>query len=118
MKAYYKTVLREKAPPGGLAVDDYQLLEITDVCCKRMNEALDEEAIRFGGFDREISSDNNINFSKCSPYPEGAEWDDYEVHFCPFCGKKVETEERERVVLKRVERPVTTIEIAYVEEGK
>lgn len=120
MKTYYKTILMgETANPDPIPkqspndVREYALLEMEPPCCNEMKEALDNEAIGFGEFhDTILNRDHNINFSDCHPYPEGAVWEEYQINFCPFCGQKVETEEREKVTLKKVSRRhrITTIE--------
>jgi len=122
MKAYYKTILKgenihslpyEEKPTD---VYEYKLLEITDICCQEMKDALHDNAVGFGVFhDAILNSDKNINFADCSPYPEGAVWTEYAINFCPFCGKRVETEERERVTLKKIKRKVRLERVDYDE---
>jgi len=112
MKAYYKTVLKGEVGhpeyPHNEKPDDvyeYKLLEMGDPCCLAMKEALEADAIGFGEVhDCILNQNHNINFFDCSPYSEGAVWDEYKINFCPFCGQKVETEEREKVSLKTVTR--------------
>ena len=114
MKAYYKTVLKGEGArteyPFNDKPDDayeYILLEMTTPCCEEMRNAMEETAIGFGEFnDTILNQDHNINFADCRPYPEGAVWDFYQIKFCPFCGEKVETEERERVTRKMVTKRV------------
>jgi len=116
MKAYYKTILKGEGATLGYpfrekpeAVYEYVLLEMTAPCCIGMKEALENEAIGFGEFhDTILNCDCNINFADCHPYPEGAVWDEYPICFCPFCGEKVETEERERVTRKKYKRTIAS----------
>jgi len=126
MKAYYKTVLRGDtatemvglSPYPPYNVYEYKLLEMTEPCCEEMKVALEEGAVKFGEFDVCLNGDANINFAQCSAYPEGAVFTEYAIDFCPFCGKPVKTEERERVILKKhlVEVPGHT-EVEYKEES-
>lgn len=115
MKAYYKTVLRgDSAKVNEIFADEkpedvhkYVLLEMTEPCCQEMKGALESEAIKFGEFDAFfLNQDCNVNFAGCRPYPEGAAWDEYPIRFCPFCGQKVETEERQRVTLRKNKRKI------------
>jgi len=57
-------------------------------CCDEMNKAIDEYAIKFGGFES-YEDTRRLGFGRCSPYPEGPCWDTYDISFCPFCGKRV-----------------------------
>lgn len=123
MKAYYKTILRGDSANSALKekaddVYEYVLLEITEPCCQQMKEALEHDAIKFGEFGESyLNQDCNINFGDCSPYAEGAVWDEYPIHFCPFCGQKVETEERERVILRKTKRVIPSrVEDDYSEK--
>jgi hypothetical protein len=125
MKAYYKTILRGDSANSDYAfnekpedVYEYVLLEMTEPCCQEMKEALEDDAIRFGEFGSSfLNRDCNVNFADCRPYPEGAVWDEYPIHFCPFCGQKVETEERERVTRKRYKKEIPSQEVDdYLEE--
>ena len=70
---------------------DVERFEITkiriDYCCEKARES---EAIKFGEFDSVYISDANMNIASCSPYPEGAAWDEEAINFCPFCGIEIE----------------------------
>ena len=114
MKVYYKTVLKGEGShqeyPFNEKPDDvyeYILLEITEPCCDEMKKALEDAAVGFGEFnDCILNCDCNFNFADCHPYPEGAVWDEYPIRYCPFCGMKVETEEREKVTRKLVKHRI------------
>lgn len=69
----------------------------TDFCCDKMKEAFEDSFIEFGEYpsDSILNCDSNVNIYKCSPYPEGACWDEMAISFCPFCGKKIEISEAE-----------------------
>ena len=54
-----------------------------------MKEAMEESAIKFGDYEDPSKHDKTLNIFKCSPYPEGACWDEYAIRFCPFCGEKI-----------------------------
>lgn len=113
MILYYKTVLRgeltRKETIIGKPTDvyEYRLLEMSEPCCPEMKEALEADAIGFGEFhDTILNRDNHLNFADCRPYEEGAVWNEYPISFCPFCGTRVETEEKEKVTLKITKRHV------------
>lgn len=114
MKADYKTVLLGDVANAVLALGEkpediyeYKLLKLSAPCCEKMEDALDKGAIGFGEFhDTILNRDHNINFADCSPYPEGAVWEEYPISFCPFCGEKVEIEEIERVSLRIKKRRI------------
>lgn len=57
-------------------------------CCERMKEAIKERFIGVGEFEYEYEEGDGINIYKCNPYPEGAVWEDMQITYCPFCGKK------------------------------
>jgi len=106
MKAYYKTVLWG----AEFSVYEYVLLEMTEPCCDEMRQAIENGAIHFGEIDRILNRDCNINLHHHSH-------DEYAIRFCPFCGEKVEIQERERVILKKYHKEVPThTEVEYKEE--
>ena len=113
MKAFYKTVLYgETARPESILkttpemIYDIKLISMSEPCCDRMRDALDERVIKFGEFDSMLNMDTNINFAHCRPFPEGALWDEYAISFCPFCGTPIQTEEKERVRLVEIKHRV------------
>ena len=116
MKAIYKTVLRgelaktsewDKNPEE---VYEYAFIKWEDVCCDGMKEAIDCDALGFGEFqDTILNRDNNINFSDCSLYPEGAFWHYFPIHFCPFCGAPAASIEGQRVKLRVIEKRHTQV---------
>lgn len=60
-----------------------------DYCCDDALEAERESFLHFGEYDSVLNKDTNINIIKCSPYPEGAVFDEMSIKYCPFCGKKI-----------------------------
>ena len=59
-------------------------------CCDDMKSAFDDDFICFGEYDSNgLNKDIDVNITKCSPYPEGASWQEVSITFCPFCGKKI-----------------------------
>ena len=60
-----------------------------DYCCHEMEIS---DAVRFGEWDSMLNRNSDVNISTCSPYPEGAVWDEEAINFCPFCGTKIEVE--------------------------
>ena len=59
-------------------------------CCKDMEEAIREDFIKFGEFDSMgMNKVTYLNIFHCSPYPEGACWDEMAIKYCPFCGEKI-----------------------------
>ena len=64
-----------------------------EMCCNDMKIALDEHFIGLGDYDNGSfvmpKNEIAINIYQCSPYPEGATWDDMPIQFCPFCGSKI-----------------------------
>ncbi len=91
------TLVASKAgifPFDGCTADsiyDIEEAEI-DYCCKLMEKAFQEEFIGFGEFnvDRPLNKNNNVNIFHCSPYPEGAVWDEMAIELCPWCKEKIE----------------------------
>jgi hypothetical protein len=63
-------------------------------CCDEMRAALRDHFIQFGEYDAGgCNESSSVNIFKCSPYPEGAAWEDLAISFCPFCGVKIECDE-------------------------
>lgn len=61
-------------------------------CCKEMENAMEEKFISVGDYEEGISGTNpifEVNIYKCHPWPEGTCWDDMQIKYCPFCGKKI-----------------------------
>lgn len=64
------------------------------ICCDGMKEAWEEKAVFFGEYgEYGFNTNKSVNIAKCSPYPEGAVFNEYPINYCPFCGKKIEIEE-------------------------
>lgn len=101
MKIKYKT----KVDDESYLSHTYKDLE-KEFCCEEMKEAFEERFIIFGEADTSINANNDVNILKCSPYPEGAVWDEMAIKFCPFCGEKIETIEVKRVKIIRKEKKV------------
>jgi len=61
-------------------------------CCKLMEEAFQEGFIGFGEFnvERPLNKNNNVNIFHCSPYPEGAVWNEMAIELCPWCKEKIQ----------------------------
>ena len=80
--------------------------ESVEFCCEKMEEAFAGRYIVFGEYDGVFNKDTCVNIVHCSPYPEGAAWDEMAINTCPFCGEDidvtVETKELEEQV--RVEQ--------------
>jgi hypothetical protein len=70
--------------------------EIIDFCCEEMEDAWKsrDRFIGFGEFDGMLNKDCNVNIYHCSPWPEGAVWDEMAIRFCPFCAEPIEIEEQ------------------------
>ena len=67
-------------------------IDSREFCCGDMAEAWEENFIHFGETDGFLNRDENINIAHCSPYPEGAVFDEMAINFCPFCATKIEIE--------------------------
>lgn len=65
-----------------------------EYCCDNMAEAFKDQFIVFGEYDSMLNRDRNVNIVHCSPYPEGAVWDEMAINFCPFCAAPIEITER------------------------
>ena len=63
--------------------------EVESPCCPDMKMALDEQFIGFGEYDSMLNKLDFMCIYHCSPYPEGACWDEMEIDFCPFCGEEI-----------------------------
>ena len=123
MKGYYKTVLWGDAanvesicPTTPEDVCECVLEESIEPCCIGMTEALEDEAIFWGEYEKMLNSNTDINIAVCHPYPEGAVWNEYPITYCPFCGEKIETIERKRVKLKKVDRTIPSRKVVDYEE--
>jgi hypothetical protein len=58
----------------------------TEYCC---NEIKQSSAVIFGEVDTVLNRNEYVNISNCTPYPEGAVWDEEAINYCPFCGTKI-----------------------------
>ena len=63
-----------------------------EFCCEEMRHAFEYDYIQFGEFHSNLNTDKNVNIARCSPYPEGAVWEEKPIKFCPFCAEQVEIE--------------------------
>ena len=68
----------------------YNYVEIKNYCCEKMENAMNDDAIKFGEFESMLNTNKFLNIFRCLPYPEGACWDEYEIDYCPFCGEKID----------------------------
>ena len=114
MKLYYKTIIG--AGPFGDKPSDWEVLGTPSYCCEAMQFAIKEEAVEYETFPDVGSSGFGLSISKCHPWPEGASWDTYRIIFCPFCGQKIETEEKVRVRLKGIAVTKKVTNTIYTEE--
>jgi len=69
---------------------------VESACCPDMELALEENFIGFGEYDSMLNRVQSICIYHCSPYPEGACWDEMIIDFCPFCGDEIIVEEEEQ----------------------
>jgi hypothetical protein len=68
--------------------------EPIEPCCDDMGQALRDNFIQFGEYgETMLNSGTMLNIFKCSPYLEGAVWDEMPIKFCPFCGTAIQCEE-------------------------
>ncbi len=67
--------------------------KVESPCCPDMELAIGDEFIGFGEFDSILNSVKAMCLYQCSPFPEGASWDEMHIEFCPFCGEKIILEE-------------------------
>ncbi len=70
--------------------EKHELKETETVYC--CDAARDSGAITFGEVDSCLNKQESVNISCCTPYPEGAVWDEEPINFCPFCGAKIEVD--------------------------
>lgn len=88
-----RKVIRDKEDRG-LWIKCGDVYEITCsniiFCCDEMENAWSDDFIKFGEFDSNLNRDENVNISKCYPYPEGAVWHEMAIKFCPFCAEIIE----------------------------
>ena len=66
---------------------------ISNMCCVDMEDALVENFISIGEFDGTYLGRGEspaVNIFHCSPYPEGAVWDELSIKYCPFCSLPIE----------------------------
>lgn len=65
---------------------DIKNIEVKDIdfCCDGMKKAWGK-FIEFGDYKKSL----NINIFNCSPWPEGAVWDEMAIKYCPFCGTEI-----------------------------
>ena len=109
----YKTILegdRNKLHPDAVAEVKWEGREEAKVCCNKMKDALEYEALSFGEF-----SEQSAELLLWSPQPTlcivDIDEDYYPIGFCPFCGQKIEYKEvlrtRYKLNVKMVTRPVT-----------
>lgn len=115
MLVKYKTILcgdklapiwREQNPN---CVYECKVVDI-DYCCELMKDAVENKNIVY-------FEDNDK--SKMSAFVQYLEYGDYEsceIYYCPFCGKKINFKEVERVRLNAVEKEIKKIEVDYIEE--
>jgi hypothetical protein len=116
MKIIYDTILDAEPLFPRRHIYEYKLVEVT-ACCDEMKQALAEKFIKFGEYDPVLNGDNEVNIFRCDPYPEGATWDEMAIRLCPFCGEKIEVEERKRFLLKKVPSKIPArVESKYVLE--
>jgi len=118
MKTLYKTVLcgEFKTPYNSPdSVNEYRVLSHQDICCSKMQEAIDDDAIGFGGFRDDYLNhrEPTINIASYAGYQT---FNYHPISFCPFCGQPIEVEEKERVALKKKEHTRTITEVAYEEQ--
>lgn len=111
MKVYYKAIIGPKVS------EPSRWEQIGDIkpCCEMMKEALEKEAIVFKDFP-DYGEGHGLCFSLCHPWPEGASFDHFLIHFCPFCGQNIEIEEKLRVKLKARQVLRTGFDTEYDEE--
>lgn len=87
MKLQYKLIKETEH------LKDYRKVN-EEFCCNEMEEAFEDKFINFGEYDYYgYQNDNNVNIYHCSPYPEGACWDEMAIKFCPFCGEEIIVEQ-------------------------
>ena len=69
-------------------------------CCDEMSAAWGESFVKFGSMDSQLNRDERVNIFQCSPYAEGAVFNECAISFCPFCGDKIEVkiEEVEKLI--------------------
>lgn len=61
-----------------------------DFCCDEAKEAFESNFIGFGEYDGMLNQSKTMNIYHCSPYPEGAFFDEMPINSCPFCGRLIE----------------------------
>lgn len=59
-------------------------------CCDKAKEAWANKFIGFGEFDSMLNKNKHVCIYQCSPYPEGAVYDEMEIEYCPFCAAKIQ----------------------------
>jgi len=93
---YYKKDVKSRA---GFLFDhkkgdlEETIFHDAEFCCDEMEEAFEEKVVHFGEYENFRNKNCNINISHCSPYPEGAVFDDYTIKYCPFCSKVISLKE-------------------------
>lgn len=88
MRVQYKKINRDsKVYPTEYKLDN------VNFCCDEMREAWNDYAIQFGEKEM-LNTNHNVNIFRCSPYPEGAVFTEYEILYCPFCGELIVVEEK------------------------
>src|SRR3990167_3738963 len=75
----------------------YTQANITEFCCLRLEKAWNADAVGFGEANSSYGEQGGVNIYHCSPYPEGAVWDEYPIDFCPFCGIAIEVKSLEAI---------------------
>lgn len=59
-------------------------------CCSGMKSAMDEHYVVFGEYESSgLNKNKNVNIIQCSPYPEGAVFNELPIKFCPFCSASI-----------------------------
>lgn len=74
--------------------DDIQEIKFGEphACCTDMKNAIDDNFIGFGEYEGLLNQVGSACIYHCSPYPEGACWDEMSIQYCPFCGEEIEVE--------------------------
>jgi hypothetical protein len=63
-----------------------------EYCCDKMKAAFSDNFVGFGEYppDNILNYNKEVNIYDCSPYPEGACWNEMPISYCPFCAEKIQ----------------------------